>query len=105
MPRWSNALMISSTSSRRRTSSPSSNVPSQSVLSRSHTTHLMTCLSTAILPLVTMFGDKNLLHLSAAFDDLHNLGVTQITLDRRLAAASTRSVDLYGIVRHLRGHG
>src|SRR5580765_8164257 len=128
MPRASSAWMMSRTPSRRRTSSPSSRVPLQRVLSRSHTRHLTlrrlagaTALpeDSLLIPIsLTNFSpgygrpvrnflagalrNRDLLDLIASFNDFHNLGVSIKAFYWIFAAASVCAVYLNCIPGNLR---
>src|SRR5215213_9406807 len=100
------------------TSASSRRMPSQTVLSRSHTTHLMDCFSfflaactaaawpwasvssmTGLLKLLKVEeGDRDLLDLRAPLDDLHHLRVAQVPEDGVLLAHPVGAVDLHGVV-------
>src|SRR5262249_46274450 len=49
------------------------------------------------IPLIGVFGDGNLLDLRAALDDLHDLGVAHVALDRARGAAAASAVDLHSV--------
>src|ERR1700739_1590264 len=122
--------MISRTPSRSCTLSPSSKVPSQRVLSRSHTTHLILrgfTRATASLEISFLspssftryvslantgalsnfragaLRNGDFLDLIAAFNDFHDLGVPIKAFYRVLAAASVCAMDLDGVPRDFRG--
>src|SRR5688572_28714531 len=115
MPRWSRVLRIWTTCGRRVTSVSSSRMPSQTVLSRSQTTHLMDCFSfffsairvaalvstssmafswTMLELLEVEAGDGDLLDLRAPLDDLHHPGVAQVAPYGVVGAEAVGTMDL-----------
>src|SRR2546421_10218498 len=50
------------------------------------------------LCLIPIAGNRHLLKLRAALDDLHNFGVAQISLHGIVIATTISAMDLYGIV-------
>src|SRR3954471_6509293 len=135
MPRSSRVLRMWTTCGRRVTSRSSSRMPSQTVLSRSQTTHLIDCFSfflaawtaaawdsEAVRSIMTVFSGKavrrlgsklgeleaghhHLLDLRASFDDLHDLGITEVAFHGKGVAAAVGAVDLHRVGRHFGGHG
>src|ERR1700710_1689674 len=119
MPRSSRVFRMWTTCGRSVTSESSSRMPSQTVLSRSQTTHLIDCfsfflaawtasawVSAIILKLLQLEErDGDLLDLRAPLDDLEDAGVAQVALHRIVLAAAVRAVDLYGVVGGAGGHG
>src|ERR1044072_1072152 len=118
MPRSSSGLMTSTAAACNSTRSSSSSVPRQSVLSRSHTTHLMSGCLPAVLMNRSMLvmaltecacgrgpgtllkgaiGNRDLLDLIAAFDDFHDLRIAQVALNGILTAATVRAMNLHGV--------
>src|SRR5436305_3671867 len=127
MPRSSRVLRMWTTCGRSVTEESSSRMPSQTVLSRSQTTHLIDCFSfflaawtasawvsatpatsesvdiSELLQLEERDGD--LLDLRAPFDDLEDAGVAQVALDGIVLAAAVGAVDLHGVGGGAGGHG
>src|ERR1700722_17113145 len=123
--------MRSAASGLTRTSPPSSRMPSQTVLSRSHTTHLtwpflspagrawpMATLTVCVLisiplwswpalaePLASVIRDKQFENLRAALDDLHHLGVPEVARHVGSRRAPRRSLYLHGVGRSPHGGG
>src|SRR5215467_6483364 len=56
------------------------------------------CWSIEHLFLAGVPGNIDLLHLRTSFDDLHNLGVSQISLNFIFAAAAIRPMNLDGVI-------
>src|SRR5262245_42513807 len=100
-------------------------MPSHTVLSRSHTTHLMDCFS-FFFAAITAAGsdarfesimacssklpelearDRELLNLGAPFDDLHHLGVAEVARHREVFVAAVAAVDLDRVGGCFRGGG
>src|SRR5215218_11106941 len=110
MPRWSKVSRMWTTWGRSLTSRSSSRMPSQTVSSRSQTTHLMDCFSlrfaawtaaawdiiSELLKLEQRDGD--LLDLRAALDDLGHLGVAQVAGHGIVLGEAVGAVDLHGVV-------
>src|SRR4029079_17519443 len=105
IPRSSRVFRMWTTCGRRVTSRSSSRMPSQTVLSRSQTTHLIDCFSfffaactaaawlpasTSIISKLLQLEERNrdLLDLRAPLDDLQHAGVAQVALDRIVLAAA-----------------
>src|SRR4051794_40743254 len=126
MPRSSRVWRMWTTCGRRVTSRSSSRMPSQTVLSRSQTTHLIDCFSfffaawtaaawdsegspvlRSIISKLLQLEERNrdLLDLRAPLDDLQYAGVAQVALDRILLAAAVGAVDLHGVEGGAGGHG
>src|SRR4051812_8322510 len=115
MPRSLRASTASTIDGRRRTSSSSSRVPSQSVPSRSHTTHFTeprrTSPRTGLVVLIVLIpslpvgvvGDRYLLELGAALDDLHDLRVPVVAARPVPGRAAAGAVYLDGVGGGLRG--
>src|ERR1700710_470516 len=117
MPRSSRVFRMWTTCGRSVTEESSSRMPSQTVLSRSQTTHLIDCFSfflaawtasawvsattpesvdiSKLLQLEERDGD--LLDLRAPLDDFEDAGVAQVALDGIVLAAAVRAVNLHGV--------
>src|SRR6185295_13268976 len=116
IPRSSSVSSRWTTWGRSFTSRSSRRMPSQTVSSRSQTTHLMDCFSfffaactaaawvvagseimaSELLKLEQRNGD--LLDLRATLDDLHDLGVAQVAAHGIVLAAAVGAVDLHRVV-------
>src|SRR5215217_6110078 len=110
MPRPSRVSRMRTTWGRSFTSRSSSRMPSQTVSSRSQTTHLMDCFSfffaastaaawdvtSKLLKLKEREGD--LLDLRAPLDDLGHLGVAQVAGHWIVLGEAVGAVDLHGVV-------
>src|SRR5580693_356939 len=131
MPRSYRVLMRSAAAGRTWTSPPSSRIPSQTVLSKSHTTHLTwpffgpaglawptATLSVCVLisipfwswpalaePLASVVRDELFKNLRAALDDLHHLGVPEVARHVGSRRASPCSLYLHGVGRGPHGGG
>src|ERR1700710_587424 len=127
MPRSSRVFRMWTTCGRSVTSESSSRMPSQTVLSRSQTTHLIDCFSfffaawtasawvsatpatsesvdiSELLQLEVRDGD--LLDLRAPLDDFEDAGVAQVALDGIVLAAAVGAMDLHGVIGGAGGHG
>src|SRR5690625_258060 len=107
MPRLSKVSIASRIPGRTTKPSPSSKTPSQTVLSRSQTTHftfsvcrfISSPFSRSSKFAESRLSDHDLLHLIAPFDNFSDSRISKKPLDRKIRTASVRPMNLHRIAR------